>query len=226
MKKMQFWQFALVSVVVAMILSVYSCSNDDIEVVEPSSAMESEVVFQTVYGTDALKTPFVCNDNFLFLQWYFSSTYTYLSSVDGNRDTLSVDPMACVYIKIEDGTSFSNDLADLTNVRELSFEKFQENGFVWYEKVLSVGPKIISLKWGSDVDVTLSTGQQNIVFPYLKFTEPQAYSCNVSATNEINNEGKRIYRVDFETAQDMCSVESAQKISEREVYRFHWFVSL
>ncbi|MBO6281790.1 MAG: hypothetical protein J6N49_04575 [Alphaproteobacteria bacterium] len=227
MKKKKIWQFVQVCAVVFVMLGFCSCQNDDGDEAIPSSRMQSELVFQTRYGTDCEKTPFECNEDFLFLQWYLTDTYVYFSSVDGKRDTLTADPMACVLIKIEDGTEIPQNQEELTQVRELSSGKYVGDGeddFVWYENLLSVGSKVISVRWGSDVAAKNSS--TNIVFPYLEFTKPLSYSCKATPTNELNDKGQQIYRVDFETMQNMYIVASSQNFSEREVYRFHWFFAL
>ena len=202
-----------------------SCSNNEDDII-PSSLMQSELIVQTVFGTDTKTPPFVSEDDFLFLQWYLSSTYTYFSGVDGKSNSLEANPMACVLINVEDGSFVPEAFPDLTNVQEISSERFCDEGFVWFEKVLSVGPKIVSLKWGSDVEVVQNVETQNIVFPHLEFSQPQAFSCEAVATGETDGNGKAIYRVDFEIAQTLYSVDVDREFSEKEAYRIHWFVAL
>lgn len=202
-----------------------SCSNDEEEVV-PSPLMQSELILQAAFDTDAKTTPFVSNDDFLFLQWYLSSTYTYFPGVDGKSSSLTANPMACVIIGVEEGTFVPEVFSDLTNVQEVSSESFSNEGFVWFEKVLSIGPKIVTLRWGSDVEVVQNAETQNIVFPHLEFSQPRAFSCGAVATGETDGNGKVIYRVDFETSQTLYSVDADKEFSEKETYRIHWFVAL
>ena len=221
MKITKLWQPLLIWMAVFALGTILGSCEDNI-VEEKQSKMSCEWSLVNVFGSVSQTSPFVSENDFLFVQWNLTSNYS-----DNQETTGDYVKMAFFMAKAEDDETVElNNVSDLTSIYQVDEKSYSEADFMAMERILLIGDKKLSLKWGNDVISPQNINAQSIEIPYLKMQDLKLTSCTAENANQTDENGQILYQVTVKFMQEINCVNLQQHLSRTQEYVLKWLTAL